>query len=320
MRSRIPGLCAALIAAALVSMQPAQSAEKVRVGLAVPAYVPYAPVYAAQELGLYKAKGLEVELTVFKGGPGAQEALSAGAADIISFFPPGVALAIKKGAKEKIVAAAGALTPHGWHMLVRKDSKLKSLKDLADAKVGITAKGATTDFYSLWAAQTGGGKVRNIPLGGRGIMPALKGGDIDAAVLWPTLTYRLIQDGEYRSIVDFGKAMQPNLPEVWVASDDFIAKKPAAIKGFLEAVMKATRQMQGDRTLALKLIKSYTKSKDDKIDAQAYEAITKNASTDGMIDAPTLKRSLDLAALGGISDLPAADQIFTSKFLPVKAD
>lgn len=306
----------AIMAAALCVSLPVAAAEKVRVGLAVPAYVPYAPLYAAQELGYFKAKGLDVELTVFKGGPGAQEALSAGAADIINFFPPGVALAIQKGAKQKIVAAAGSLTPHGWHLMVRKDSKLNSVKDLVGAKIGITAKGATSDFYALWAAKSGGGEPRNIPLGA-GMLPVLKSGEIDAAVMWPTLTYRLMDSGEYRSLVDFGTAMEPNLPEVWVASQTFIDNKPNAVKGFLEGLMKATKQMQDDRAFALKHIKAYIKNEEDKILERAYEAITKNAVVTGAIDNTTLKRSLDLAALGGITNLPAIDQIFTPKFLPI---
>ena len=296
------------------------AAEKVRVGLAVPGYTPYAPVYAAEELGYYKAKGLDVELTIFRGGPAAQQALAAKAADIINFFPPGVALAVKKGVKEKIVAAGGALTPHGWHLLVRKDSPLKSVKDLNGKKIGVTAKGATTDFYALWAANSGGGKSMSIPLGGRGILPALKSGQIDAAVLWPNLTYRLIQGGEYRSLVNFGTAMQPNLPEVWVASQEMIDSKPAIVKAFLEAVMKATKHMQDNRDFGVKFIQKYTKEKDEKIAARAFEAITKNSTTDGQMDGATLKRSLGLAALGGVTDMPPVDQIFTTKFLPIKAE
>ena len=302
---------------ALAAPLAVTAAEKVRVGLAAPGYTPYAPVHAAAELGYYKAKGLDVELTVYRGGGAAQQALAAKAADMINYFPPGMALAVKKGVKEKIVAAGGTLTPHGWHLLVRADSGVKSLADLAGKKIGVTSKASTTDFYALWAANSGGGKAQNIPLGGRGLVPALKSGDIDAAVLWPNLTLRLIEGGTYRSLVNYGKAMKPNLPEVWVASQSFIDTKPKAIKGFLEAVMKATKYMQNNRTYALKFIKKFTKEKKDSTVAFAYESITKNATTDGMMDQATLKRSLGLAALAGIEDLPPVDQLFTSRFLPI---
>lgn len=310
-------LIAVGIALALAAPIAATAAEKVRVGLAAPGYTPYAPVHAANDLGYYKAKGLEVELTVYRGGGAAQQALAANAADIINYFPPGMALAVKKGVKEKIVAAGGTVTPHGWHMLVRADSAVRSLADLAGKKIGVTSKASTTDFYALWAANEGGGKAQNIPLGGRGLVPALKKGDIDAAVLWPNLTLRLIESGQYRSLVNYGKVMKPNLPEVWVAAQSFIDTKPQVINGFLEAVMKATKYMQENRGYALQYIKKFTKEKNDSTVATAYEAITRNASTDGMMDRETLERSLSLARLGGIADLPPVDQIFTSQFLPI---
>ncbi|MDA1323746.1 MAG: ABC transporter substrate-binding protein [Proteobacteria bacterium] len=313
----LKGLIGLGFVAALAAPLAATAAERVRVGLAAPGYTAYAPVYAAAELGFYKAKGLDVELTVYRGGGAAQQAMVANAADIINYFPPGMALAVKKGVKEKIVAAGGALTPHGWHMLVRKDSSVKSLADLAGKKIGVTSKASTTDYYALWAANSGGGKAMNIPLGGRGLIPALKSGDIDAAVLWPNLTLRLIEGGQYRSLVNYGKAMKPNLPEVWVAAQSFIDSKPQAVKGFLEAIMKATKHMQENRAFALMFIKKFTGEKKDSTVAVAYEAIIKNATTDGMMDDATLKRSLGLAALAGIKDLPPVDQLFTSQFLPI---
>ena len=95
----------------------ASAQTTVRIGLAVSNYGPYAPVYVAEELGYYKENGVKVEVTAYRGGGAAQEALAAGAADMINFFPPGVALAVKKGIKEKIVGI-GSSTPNGWHIVV----------------------------------------------------------------------------------------------------------------------------------------------------------------------------------------------------------
>src|SRR5262245_60337446 len=104
------GCTAALLGAALViaGASGAGAQTTVRIGLAVPTYGPYAPVYAAEELGFYKENGIKAEITAYRGGAAGQEALAAGAADIISFFPPGAALAVKKGIKEKVVAIGSA--------------------------------------------------------------------------------------------------------------------------------------------------------------------------------------------------------------------
>jgi NitT/TauT family transport system substrate-binding protein len=295
----------------------AMAADKIRVGLAAPQFTPYAPVYAAEDLGYYKAKGLEAEITVYRGGGPAQEALAAGAADMISFFPPGVALAIQKGVKQKMVAAGGSLTPQGWHLLVTPDSPIRSLKDLADKKVGITSKGATTDFYALWSAKQGGVSVQTVPLGGGGILPALKAKQVDAAVLWPNLSYRMTLGGEARSLVDFGASMEPNLPEVWVASQAAIDGKPEMVRRFLEAVMKATKHMQDNRAFGIDYIKKYTKEENDKAVELAYESITRNSPTDGVFTEAVLKRSLELAALAGVTGIPDVKELYTDKFMPV---
>ena len=102
--------CFLAIGALLASVSHADAQTTVRIGLAVPNYGPYAPVYAAEELGYYKENGIKAEITAYRGGGAAQEALAAGAADMINFFPPGVALAVKKGIKEKIVGI-GSATP-----------------------------------------------------------------------------------------------------------------------------------------------------------------------------------------------------------------
>src|ERR1700760_3529195 len=89
----------------LAGATTSRAEDLVRIGLAVPNNAIYAPFYAADALGLFKQAGLKVELTVYRGGAASQEALSAGAADMITYFGGGVGLAIQKGAKEKVVSA-----------------------------------------------------------------------------------------------------------------------------------------------------------------------------------------------------------------------
>ena len=136
--------------ALLACVSSVNAQTTVKIGLAVPNYGPFAPVYAAEELGYYKENGVAAEITAYRGGPA--EALAAGAADIINFFPPGVALAVKKGIKEKVVGI-GSARPAGWHIVVMANSSFRTFADVAGKKVGVTAKGATTDFYALWAAK-----------------------------------------------------------------------------------------------------------------------------------------------------------------------
>src|SRR2546425_13216080 len=89
------------VVALLACASSASAQTTVKIGLAVPNYGPYAPVHAAEELGYYKDNGIKAEITAYRGGAAAQEALAAGAVDILSFFPPGAALAGEKGTQGK---------------------------------------------------------------------------------------------------------------------------------------------------------------------------------------------------------------------------
>src|SRR5260221_14395165 len=97
--------------------------------------VDFTPAYVAQKIGLFKKSNLDVQISMFRGGAAVQEAMNAGAADLMSYFGPAVALAVSKGAKEKFVMAVlpGAA---GWACIVKAESPIKNLKEIARKKEG----------------------------------------------------------------------------------------------------------------------------------------------------------------------------------------
>jgi NitT/TauT family transport system substrate-binding protein len=286
---------AALVAGVCLGAQAGNAEETVRIGLAVPQNAAYVQFYAAEALGYYKEAGIKAELTVYRGGAASQEALSAGAADIITYFGAGAALAIAKGAKEKIVSVIDP-TPHGWHMLVMANSPIKSPKDLGGKKVGVATKAGTADMFALWAADTAGVKIQTIPVGGGGMVPALKGGQVDAIAMFPGLSLSLVASGEARSILDLGKEMLPTLPDVMVASQDLMDKKPEVLRGTLHAVYRALAHMRDNREWGLKFLKDFTKEKDDRTNELVYDRVVTQISKDGRIDLTALRNSMDIGA------------------------
>jgi NitT/TauT family transport system substrate-binding protein len=309
-------LCAAA-GILLAGLAGAGAQTTVKIGLAVPNFGAFAPVYAADDLGYYKENGLTAEITAYRGGPAAQEALAAGAADIIDFFPPGVALAVKKGIKEKIIGNGGDV-PSGWAIVVMTNSPFRAFADLAGKKVGITAKGATTDFYALWAAKQAGVTIETIPVGAPALIPTLKSGQIDAAVLNPPLSFRLLISEEGRSVVDLAKALQePTLPDVWVATQSLIDGNPNAVEGVLRGIYKATDYMKKNRAYSIDYLRKFTGEKDDRVVEREYEVVIMGRPTAAKIERKWLDASLALAALGGITELPPIDQIFTGQFSAV---
>jgi NitT/TauT family transport system substrate-binding protein len=313
----------AVVAATIVTLSGAATSaqELVRIGLAVPHNAAYVQFYAADTLGFYKDAGVKAELTIYRGGAASQEALSAGAADIITYFGAGVALAVSKGAKEKMVAAIDP-TPHGWQFLVLANSPIKTLKDLDGKKVGVATKAGTADMFALWIADQAGARIQTIPVGGGGMVPALRAGQVDAIAMFPGLSLQLVATGEARSLMDIGKEMEPTLPDVIVASQEMMDKRPQAVRGTLAALYKAVGHLRGNRDWALKYLKDFTQEKDDKVNVLTYEQVVVPLSQDGMIKPEWISNSVNIAAkVWGLDDLRKVkpQDIYTNAFLPTAA-
>ncbi|MFG1271522.1 ABC transporter substrate-binding protein [Xanthobacter flavus] len=301
---------------ALLAFASPASAQnpKLRVG-GTPNYGPVLPIMAAEKLGLFKKAGVDVEFSGYQGGSASMEALAAGEADIVNFIPPGLALARARGVKARIISA-GTITPRGWWVMSREDSSIKTIKDLVGKKVGTSSPGAATDFFALWVESQSGGTFTRVPVGGSGLIPNLTAKNVDAVVAFPPVSYRIASSGLGRVVVDLGAAMKPNVPDVWVASDEAIAKKPEAVKKFLAAFYGAVRYMQENRAWTIKFIDEATKF-GEAVAGEEFDNTVKGLSADGAFKQEWVEESLKLATLAGMKELPPATSLYTTEFVPV---
>src|SRR5262249_40834010 len=107
----------------------------------------YLPTMLAQQLGEYDKAGVEVELINFKGGSQALTAVLGGSADVVSgYFDHCVNLAAKNQAMQAFVVYDRY---PGFALVVspKQTADIKSVKDLAGKKVGVSAPGSSTDFF-----------------------------------------------------------------------------------------------------------------------------------------------------------------------------
>lgn len=299
-----------LMSIAVILLWPAmvRAADLIRVALPNSQDAGYVPVYAAQELGYYKEKDINVEITGYRGAGPAQEAVAANAADIVNLVPTGAAVAVAKGVPEQIVACGPQVSPDGWHMLVMADGPIRSLKDLDGKKIGVSSKNSTTDAYALWAANHDNIKIETIPLGGSD-WPALRGGQVQAIIRSSTLALKFISTGEARSVLDFKAVMEPNYPECWVASSESIRTRPGALRAFVEAVSRATQKLLSDENYALTMLAKVLDDKETAYLKLVYGQVVKNLTTDGHVDMGVLEASLRLGELGGLKGLPPASKL-----------
>ena len=116
--------CSRLVTAsafALALSHPALAQMKVRVGQPQAGTFQFVPLQVANEAGIFKQHGIEVEIVSFGGGPRVQQALAAESIDIGIGSGPELAF-VAKGAPETAVAAI-ADAPYSVVLAVPKDRR-----------------------------------------------------------------------------------------------------------------------------------------------------------------------------------------------------
>jgi NitT/TauT family transport system substrate-binding protein len=186
MRRLFGRLAGTLLALALTSgFAAAQS--KITIAIGGGSCLCYLPTVLAKQLGEYDKAGLAVELVDLKGGSDALKAVLGGSADVVSgYFDHCVNLAAKK---QELVSFVVYDRYPGLVLVVSPshNSEIKSIKDLAGKKVGVSAPGSSTDFFLKYLLKKNGidptsAAVIGVGLGATAVA-AMEQGQIDAAVM-----------------------------------------------------------------------------------------------------------------------------------------
>jgi NitT/TauT family transport system substrate-binding protein len=294
---------------------PALAQQTVRIALPTKTYFPTIIAETAVRQKLFAKEGLKAELTVYRGGAEAFEAVAAGAADITLGSCAIVAAGINKGVKTKAISGSG-LGYNGWYLMVKADSKIQNVSELAGKKVGITSAGSASDLLAKWTASDKKVSFTSVPLGGGGLVPNLLTGNVEAIVLYSPLSFKVLKDKSVRVLVDFGAEVPKHLSGVWIASDKLIAEKPELIQKINNALFGAMASLKSNRAEAVKLISEVDEIPPDIAAAELDGNILKLSGT-GEMKPEWVERSLELAKLVGMKDLAPASEVYTTKFKPV---
>src|SRR6202166_1343670 len=186
MRTMFARLAATLLALFLMSdLAAAQS--KITIAVGGGSCLCYLPTVLAKQLGEFDKAGLAVELVDLKGGSDALKAVLGGSADVVSgYFDHCVNLAAKRQELQSFVV----YDRYPGEVLVvspAHTSEIKSIKDLAGKKVGVSAPGSSTDFFLKYLLKKNGVDPAGVAVIGVGLgataVAAMEQGQIDAAVM-----------------------------------------------------------------------------------------------------------------------------------------
>ncbi len=313
-RTVLQGAAAAL---AFPHVASAQAGNVIRIGLPTKTYWPTIIAETALRQKLFDKEGIKAELTIYRSGAEGFESLAAGAADLVLNSSSSVAAGLKKGVNARCVAN-GANGYYGWMMVVKADSKIQNVAELAGKKVGITSAGSGTDILALWTVAAKKVDFTRVPLGGGGLVPNLLTGNIDASVLYSPLTYKVIDEKVARPLLDYGQEVPAHSTGSWIASDKFIKDKPEVLQKALNALYGAVAFLQNDanRAVAIKLVAEIDEIP-DAIAARELDANIKKLSVDGNFQLDWMERALDMGRMIGMKDLADAKDIFLTQFKPV---
>ena len=194
-------------AALMLSSGLALAQSKVTLSIGGAGCLCYLPTVLAKQLGEFEKAGVNVDLVDFKGGSESLKAVIGGSADVVSgYFDHCVNLAAKGQHLQAFVVYDRF---PGLVLVVspKHTAEIKSIKDLANKKVGVSAPGSSTDFFLKYLLSKNGVDPNSVGVIGVGLggsaIAAMEQGQIDAAVMLdPSVTVLQGRNKDLRILSD----------------------------------------------------------------------------------------------------------------------
>jgi NitT/TauT family transport system substrate-binding protein len=249
-----------------------------RVRFAYPAKsLNYLPITMGRDKGIFQSDGIELQM-VLVASTIQVTALTTGDIDF-SGAQSQVMAGAARGLPVKVV---GFLTtkPSFW-LMARPE--IKSMAELKNRIIGITAIGSSTDTLARFVLTKNGlTPDREVALIGTGttsnILTAMKAGTVHAGVLSPPFNAMATQMG-YRTLAYFGDYVEQSLSGVGT-SDKMIRERPDLVKRMLTATIKSLRFIQQRPADSIEFI-SKEWSVDSASASELYKSMLPAFSRDG---------------------------------------
>ncbi|MES2942611.1 MAG: ABC transporter substrate-binding protein [Pseudomonadota bacterium] len=318
---------AALAAATLAfpALRAQNKLEKTKIALAVggKAAFYYLPLTISEQLGYFKAEGLDIEISDFSGGARALQAVVGGSADICSgAFEHTINLQAKNQMYRAFVLQ-GRAPQIAFGVSTRTMPSYKSIADLKGKKIGVSAPGSSTNMMANLVLSRGGLQASDVSFIGvgtsAGALTALRSGQIDAMSNTDPVMTMLEQKGEVKIISDtrtlkgtidvFGGAMPA---ACLYASHEFIQKNPNTCQALANAIVHGLKWLQtaGPGDIIKTVPESYLLG-DRALYLASFNKVRESISLDGII--PEEGTRTALKALASFDPAIKAEKIDLSK-------
>ncbi len=290
---------AAVLAASVGGALPVRAQprlEKTRVGIAVPgkAELTFLPLTIAEQLGYFKAEGLEVELIE---GPSGIADLSCGTFDHV------IALQVRGQAAQSIVLQ-GRAPAIALGVSTRTVPNYRSGADLRGLRIGVSAPGSTSHLMAKRVLALAGLKPEDasfVSVGSSALAQnALRGGQIDAlchpdpamTVLEQRAEVRIVSDA--RTLKGTERVFGGPMPAACLyAPQDFVERHPQVCQALAHATVHALKWLQtaGPRDIVKTVPEAYLLG-DRALYLASFEKLRESISPDGILSVEGARTAL----------------------------
>jgi ABC-type nitrate/sulfonate/bicarbonate transport system substrate-binding protein len=299
---------------------PASAADTVHAGKAAAPVWTFTLLDIGIEQGIFAKYGLDVDITSFAGDAKIQQAMASGSIDFGLGSGPSMAFAVK--GIPVIAVAAFAREPRNLGIIVAADSPAKTAADLKGKLVAVTTAGSLTEWLvKRMAVQEGWGVdgIRFAEIGSfDSSLSALKTHQVDAMVGSAEGGYLLEERGTARVLLTFEKYAPQFHTHIVFARKQLVADNPDLVSRFLKGVFASIAFMKANREKTTEIATRVLKQSPAVMN-RAYDTELSMFEDDGRFDPAAiavLKQSF--VEMGMLNEKPADDQLFTTRFLPVK--
>jgi len=262
-RTLVTGALAAASAATVPLLAQAQDTSRIRFALDWRFETPAAPFVLADQRGYFKAEKLDVQIDVGTGSASAVQRVASGAYDM--GFADMSALMEFVGnnpdAPQKPVAVMMAYANTASAIIALKSSGIKAPKDLEGRKLGGPLQDASRRAFPVFASAThiDMSKIQWTTMAPPLREQMLAKGDVDAIAGFTYFSpFNVLNYGVKSSdlvVMPYTENGARLYGHAIIASQKFLTEHPEAVRGFLRAVTKGTRDAIQDPVAGTKAVK-----------------------------------------------------------------
>lgn len=271
-------------------------------------------LWLARDQGIFQKYGLEVDITMINGAGPTLMGVISGQSDLGLIDPTQLLLAVAKGEKLRGVVNT---SPKETYVLLGH-SGIKSLKDLAGKRIGISQPGTTSQTLVEMVLKKHGvdsGTVQWVAVGGSGSrFQALLKKRIDAGLGQIGYAIRGERDGVV-VLANLGDELGEMMYYLYGARQSTIDRNRAAMVKFAAGMVEGTQVVLADRALAVDTNVKYVPGLERADALREYDALKKASAwgPDGKLSPTALAfTSKMLIDQGLLKAAPTADDVFAT--------